>query len=82
VEEPALRLKPGEREAANLERHRPTGSSLNMDNAYIPGKQIHIPDGVGNTVTFNDAQIAALRLVSPQLADALSLMSNPERAAR
>lgn len=75
-----LRLKPGEREAANLERHRPTGSTLNMDNAYIQGKQIYIPDGVGNTVTFNEQQIAALRLVSPQLADALSLMSNAERA--
>lgn len=74
-----LRLKPGEREAANLERHRPSASTLNMDNAYIQGKQIHIPDGVGNTVTFNDAQINALRLVSPQLADALSLMSNQER---
>ncbi len=75
-----LRLKPGEREAANLERHRPSASTLNMDNAYIQGKQIYIPDGVGNTVTFNEQQIAALRLVSPQLADALSLMSNAERA--
>jgi len=75
-----LRLNPGEREAANLERHRPTGSTLNMDNAYIPGKQIYIPENVGSTVTFNDQQIAALRLVSPQLADALALMSNPERA--
>lgn len=75
-----LRLTHGqEAEAANLERHRPTGSSLNMDNAYITGKQIHIPDGVGSTVTFNDAQIAVLRLVSPQLADALSLMSNDQR---
>jgi hypothetical protein len=75
-----LRLNPGEREAANLERHRPTSSSLNMDNAYIPGKQIYIPEGVGATVTFNDAQIAVLRMVSPQLADALSLMSNQQRA--
>jgi len=74
-----LRLNPGEREAANLERHRPIGSTLNMDNAYITGKRIHIPDNVGNTVTFSDAQIAALRMVSPQLADALSLMSNAER---
>lgn len=75
-----LRLKPGEREAANLERHRPTSNTLNMDNAYIAGKKIYIPDGVGNTVTFSTEQIAALRLVSPQLADALSLMSNQERS--
>jgi hypothetical protein len=76
-----IRLTHGEEpEAANLERHRPTGSTLNMDNAYIQGKQIYIPDGVGSTVTFNDAQIAVLRMVSPQLADALSLMSNQQRA--
>lgn len=75
-----LRLNPGEREAANLERHRPVGGSLNLDNAHITGKQIYIPDQVGNTVTFNDSQIAVLRMVSPQLADALSLMTNPERA--
>src|SRR3990167_6260114 len=28
-----LRLRPGEREAANLERHRPVSSTLSMDNA-------------------------------------------------
>jgi hypothetical protein len=74
-----LRLKPGEREAASLEQHRPTGSSLNMDNAFIPGKNFFMPATNGPAVTFNDAQIAALRQVSPQLADALALLSNQDR---
>ena len=75
-----LRLKPGEEEAANLERHRPVGSTLNMDNAYIPGKQIYIPEGVGRTVTFNDEQMAALRAISPQIAEMLGILPNQARA--
>jgi len=30
-------------DVANFERHRPKSSSLNMDNAYIPGKQYFMP---------------------------------------
>lgn len=75
-----LRLMPGEREAPNLERYRPTSSSLSMDNAYIPGKQFYMPPpGAGLPVTFNDEQIAALRILSPQLADALAIMSREQR---
>lgn len=74
-----LRLNPGERDAANLERYRPTSSTLNMDNAQIQGKQFFMPATTGPGVTFNDAQIALLRQFSPQLADALALMSNTDR---
>lgn len=75
-----LRLTHGqEKEAANLERYRPVGSSLNMDNAYIPGKQFFMPQTSGPAVVFTDEHIAALRMLSPQLADALSLMTNAER---
>jgi hypothetical protein len=70
----------GEREVANLERHRPTASTLNMDNAQITGKQFFMPATSGPAVTFNDDQIAVLRQLSPQLADALALMSNADRA--
>ena len=76
-----LRLKPGEAEAANLERHRPVGSSLGMDNAYIPGKQFYFPRGdVGVAVTFSDEQIAVLRALDPALADKLGMLSNVQRA--
>lgn len=69
----------GEREVANLERHRPTTSSLNMDTTFIQGKNFFMPETTGPAVTFNDAQIALLRKLSPQLADALALMSNTDR---
>lgn len=69
----------GDREIANLERHRPRASTLNMDTAFIPGKQFFMPDTNGPAVVFNDEQIALLRQMSPQLADVLAMMSNPQR---
>lgn len=77
-----LRLTHGtEPEAANLERHRPTGSSLNMDSAFISGKQFYLPRGdVGVTVTFSDEQIAAIRALDPETADKICFMSNDQRA--
>lgn len=74
-----LRLKPGEREAANLERHRPVGSTLSMDNAFIPGQNFHIPAGVGATVTFSDADLERLRALKPELADKVASMNNEQR---
>ncbi len=77
-----LRLTHGsEPEAANLERHRPTGSTLNMDNAAVAGKQFYLPRGdVGMAVTFSDEQIAAIRALDPETADKLCFMSNDQRA--
>lgn len=76
-----LRLKPGEREAANLERYRPVTNTLNMDNAFIPGKQYHLPPvGAAMPVTFNEEQIAAIRALDPALADMLGSLGNAERA--
>lgn len=69
----------GDREVANLERHRPKTSSLNMDNAFIPGKNFFMPDTNGPAVTFNDAQLALLRQLSPQLADTIAMMTNEQR---
>ena len=69
----------GDREVANLERHRPKGSSLNMDGAFIPGKNFFMPDTQGPAVMFNDAQLALLRQLSPQLADTISMMTNEQR---
>ena len=74
-----LRLRPGEREAANLERHRPRDSSLSMDNAFIPGKQVYIPDNVGSTVTFSDAELAQMDALKPGLRDTVGVMSNEQR---
>jgi hypothetical protein len=75
-----LRLRPGEGEAANLERHRPTTSSLNMDSAQIQGKQFYMPETTGPSVVFSEEQIAHLRRLSPALADQLSLMTNEQRS--
>ena len=75
-----LRLTHGEDgEAANLEKHRPVGSSLNMDNAYIPGKQFFMPETTGQSVVFSEAQIAFLRGINPNLADMIGTMSNDQR---
>ena len=76
-----LRLTAGsdDREAANLEKHRPTGSTLNMDGAMIPGKQIFMPETTGPAVVFSDEQIAVLRTLDPGLADRLSTLTNTQR---
>lgn len=70
-----LRLKPGERDAANLERHRPTGSTLNMDGAQIQGKNFFMPATTGPAVVFSDEQLAYLKAMGFEPA----LMSNGER---
>lgn len=75
-----LRLRPGEREAANLERHRPVGSTLSMDNSYIQGQQFHIPENVGATVTFSDGELEQLRALKPGLAETVGSMTNEQRA--
>lgn len=76
-----LRLTHGqEPDAANLERHRPVGSSLNMDNAYIPGRTFFMPPAdAGLPTTFSAEQLAFLRTISPELADQVGLMNNAQR---
>ena len=70
----------GDREAANLERHRPTVSTLNMDYAQIQGKQIFLPDSPdGLGVRLTDAQIAGIRELDPDLADRLGSLTNRQR---
>ena len=74
-----LRLRPGEREAANLERHRPVGSTLSMDNAFIQGRNIIIPDAVGVTVVFSDAELGQLDALKPGLRESVGAMTNEQR---
>lgn len=69
-----------DRDAANLELHRPTRSTLNMDSAQIPGAMYFMPETTGPSVTFTDAQIATLRALDPALADRLATLTNPQRA--
>lgn len=77
-----LRLTAGsnDRDAANLEKYRPTGSTLNMDNAQIPGKQFFMPETTSPAVVFSTQQIELLRALDPALADRLSTLTNPQRA--
>jgi hypothetical protein len=51
-----------------------------MDGAFIPGKQIYIPDEVGSTVTFSDQELSMMRKRAPELADMIGLMTNEQRA--
>ena len=74
-----LRLRPGEREAANLERHRPVSSTLSMDNAVIAGQNFHIPAGVGATVTFSDSELDLCDALKPGLRETVGAMSNEQR---
>lgn len=72
----------GNREVANLEKHRPTVSTLSMDNAQIPGKAIYLPenpDGLG--VTFSEAQLALLEQLAPDLRQRLASLTNSERSS-
>jgi hypothetical protein len=76
-----LRLTHGqEPEAANLERHRPRDSTLNMDNAHVVGKSFFMPETSGPAVLFNDAELALLRQHAPDIALKLPLLSNEQRA--
>ena len=71
----------GDNERANLERYRPKDSTLSMDNAYIPGKQYHLPpEGAGMPVTFSDEQLSVLRGIDPEIAEMVGSMNNRQRA--
>ena len=68
------------RESASIERLRPLASTMNMDNAMIPGKQYFGPaPGAGPTVTFNSEEIAKLRELAPDMALRLPTLSNEQR---
>ena len=69
----------GDRDAANLEKHRPTVSTMNMDSALIPGQRFYMPETTGPAVVFDDAQISLIRELDPGLAERLSTLSNPQR---
>ena len=75
-----LRLKPGEREAANLERHRPTAGRLNLDNSVVERKVLfNVENVTGATVTFTDEELIALQAISPDDRARVPSMSNEER---
>lgn len=71
----------GDLSAANIEKHRPTASSLNMDNAHISGKAIYLPESTtGRGVTFSDEQLALLEKLSPEIRAQLASLDNATRA--
>ena len=75
-----LRLHPGDAEAANLERHRPKTSTLNMDNAVVTTKTYIMPTSTtGIGVTFTDEQLQLIKLLSPETAEKLATMPNDLR---
>jgi len=75
-----LRLKPGEREAANLERHRPVAGRMNLDNAVVERKMLfNIENVTGATVTFSDEELIAMQTISPEDHARVPTMSNEER---
>jgi len=74
-----LRLNVGDSDPdlANVERLRPTGSSMNMHNAQITGQEFHMPD-MPHSVVITDEEKTLLQAVDPELAGELALM-NPEQ---
>lgn len=76
-----LTANSGERDAANLERHRPIISTLAMDSAQIPGKQFFFgPANAGLPVTFTDEQITLLKALDPTIAERLGTLTNRQRS--
>lgn len=77
-----LRLNIGsdDPDIANLEMFRPKASSLNMDNAHIPGKDIFIPDSVSVCKPFSDEDINLLReRVQEDVFNRLATMTGEQR---
>jgi len=78
-----LRLNIGSEDpdVANLERYRPTRSSLNMDNAVIQGKDYHIPEDVSLCVPFSDEDIKLIRERAPEeVFNKLALLTSDQRS--
>lgn len=77
-----LRLTAGSEDhsAANIEKHRPVASSLNMDNAHIPGKQFFMPETAGPSVVFSEEQLAVIESVSPDIRKQLASLDNATRS--
>jgi len=77
-----LRLKPGESEAANLERYRPQASSMNLDNAFVTRKQFYGLENVGEpTITFNEEELRAIQALDPETHASIGLLDNEARKA-
>lgn len=77
-----LRLNAGtdDPDVANLEKFRPTRSSLNMDNAMIPGSQTYLPSQGARSVTFSDEEISLLREFAPEeIYNRLALLDADQR---
>jgi len=76
-----LRLRPGEQEAANLERYRPTLSRLNLDNAVVPrAMHFNVENVSGQVIVLSEKEMDALRAMAPEIAESVATMSNDERA--
>lgn len=73
---------PNSGDVANLERFRPSGGAmeLNMDNCQIPGKD-YFMNYIPQSVVFNDAELALLKDVEPELAAKLPTLSSDARKA-
>lgn len=67
---------------SNIEVYRQHGgpSELSMDGAQIAGKQFHFGvNGATDSVLFTPAQIAIIKLLAPEIADKLALLSAEQR---
>lgn len=79
-----LRLNAGTEDdsVANFEKFRPRTSTLNMDSAQVTGSMHFLPPpGVAPSVVFTDEQLAAIRLIDPELLGSLALLDNEQRAS-
>ena len=63
-----LRLNVGtdDPDVANLEMHRPEKSELNMQSAFIPGKQFHLGTEIGVATVLSDEDLALIKERAPE----------------
>lgn len=77
-----LRLNVGtdDHDIANLERHRPTHSTLNMHGAQIEGTQYHMGDEVGKTVVLSSDELVLIKERAPDVYAKLCVLDADQRA--
>ena len=79
-----LRLNAGtdDRDVANIEKLRPKGGSMNMDNAVVPVQTTYQlpPAGAAPPTVFNEQEVQAVAGLDLELAGQLALLDNDQRA--
>lgn len=70
-----------ENDVSNIEMYRPSSGDMNMDNAQITGKDVHIPSfESGMPVVFSEEDKEVIEGIDPGIASQLAVLNNKQRA--